>query len=288
MPSSQRSSVESRNAPNARALARHPRVAAVEGVHDRADDEGDAAEEVELLPDQRRGQQVEREAGQRDRVGRQPRVDQAVSHHRAPLDRRERRDHAALASRRALGGRRRAHVAGTGACCGAPAGTCAGVRKVQACGRSAASGARREQRDARDEQPEHRVDQEVVGGDHRQERDEERPQRPEDLGDAQAHQARQRPAEDHRAGDVHRGHGGVGVEEDVRDRAVAGYAGDLVDRVDEAPLGQEARRRGREQAVADQADRHADEQHVAHEVVAAVVGDVEVEQQRRRGSWSGR
>ena len=47
MPSSMRSSVESRNAPKA-CPARHARVAAVERVHDRADDERDPAEEEQL------------------------------------------------------------------------------------------------------------------------------------------------------------------------------------------------------------------------------------------------
>ena len=45
-----------------RALARHPRVAAVERVHDRADDERDAAEEEVVRPDEHGGDDVERQA----------------------------------------------------------------------------------------------------------------------------------------------------------------------------------------------------------------------------------
>ena len=58
IPSSIRSRVESRKAPNRRALARHPRVAAVERVHDRADDERDAGEEEEPLGDEHGGGEV--------------------------------------------------------------------------------------------------------------------------------------------------------------------------------------------------------------------------------------
>ena len=50
-PSSTRSSVESRNAPKP-ALARHARVAAVEGVADGADDEGDPPQEEVVYADQ--------------------------------------------------------------------------------------------------------------------------------------------------------------------------------------------------------------------------------------------
>ena len=86
-----RSSVESRNAPNGRALARHPRVAAVERVADRADDERDAAEEEVLLPDEHGGDDAEGEAGERDRVRREPRLDQPVAHERLVLARRRAR-----------------------------------------------------------------------------------------------------------------------------------------------------------------------------------------------------
>ena len=79
MPSSTRSSVESRNAPNGERLAGHARVAPVERVADRADDERDAARDPPALQDQHRGDDAEREAGERDRVRRQPRLDQTVA-----------------------------------------------------------------------------------------------------------------------------------------------------------------------------------------------------------------
>ena len=62
-----------------RALARHPRVAAVERVHHRADDERDAAEDEQPLGDQDGGDQVADQADHRDRVRRQPRLDQPVA-----------------------------------------------------------------------------------------------------------------------------------------------------------------------------------------------------------------
>ena len=68
IPSSIRSSVESRNAPNRVPLPDDARVAAVERVHHRADDEGDAAEEEVLLPDQHGRRQVADQADHRDRV----------------------------------------------------------------------------------------------------------------------------------------------------------------------------------------------------------------------------
>ena len=60
----ERSSVESRNAPNGGALARHARVAPVERIHDRADDKRDTAEEEVALPDERGGEHIQRQAGQ--------------------------------------------------------------------------------------------------------------------------------------------------------------------------------------------------------------------------------
>ncbi len=52
--------------------------------------------------------------------------------------------------------------------------------------------------------------------------------------------------------------------------------------VDEAPLGHEPRRRRREHEIADQRDRHRDHEHVAHEVEAAVVAQVQIQQRRDR------
>src|SRR5215218_353895 len=60
-------------------LARHPRVAAVERVHDRAEHEGDAGEEEEALGDQRGGDQVAEQPDHRDCVRSQARLDQAVA-----------------------------------------------------------------------------------------------------------------------------------------------------------------------------------------------------------------
>ena len=78
-PSSARSRVESRKAPNSEPLPDIRKVAAVERVHDRADDEGEAAEHEVAVDDQHRGGEVEHEPGHRDRVRRQPRLDQAVA-----------------------------------------------------------------------------------------------------------------------------------------------------------------------------------------------------------------
>src|SRR5690348_338113 len=61
------------------ALARHPRVAAVEGVADRAEDEGDPGEEEETLGDQHGGDQVAEQADHRDRVRGEAGVDQPVA-----------------------------------------------------------------------------------------------------------------------------------------------------------------------------------------------------------------
>src|SRR6185437_9272443 len=46
----------------------------------RADDEGDPAPDEELLPDQHGRHHVEHEPGERDRVGGQARLDQAIAH----------------------------------------------------------------------------------------------------------------------------------------------------------------------------------------------------------------
>src|SRR6185436_18269206 len=67
-----------------RALARHARVAPVQRVADGADDERDPAEDVLLLPDERRGDEVQEEAGDRDGVRREPRLDEPVAHELAP------------------------------------------------------------------------------------------------------------------------------------------------------------------------------------------------------------
>src|SRR4051794_1882798 len=74
-----------------RALARHARVAPVHRVAHRADDEGDAADDEELLPDQHGGDDVQDQAGDRDRVRREPRLDQAVAHDLAARARADRR-----------------------------------------------------------------------------------------------------------------------------------------------------------------------------------------------------
>src|SRR5207244_1065974 len=84
--------------------------APVERVHDRADDERDAAEEEEVFPHERRRRHVEREPGDGDRVGRQARLDQAVANQFAAFacpDRRARarpgaRPHPAGAPRRCV------------------------------------------------------------------------------------------------------------------------------------------------------------------------------------------
>src|SRR6185312_14718388 len=72
------------------ALAGHPRVAPIEGVHDGADDERDAAEHEQLPPDEDRGEDVQREPGERDRVGREARLDEPVAHELAALGGAER------------------------------------------------------------------------------------------------------------------------------------------------------------------------------------------------------
>ena len=60
------------------------------------------------------------------------------------------------------------------------------------------------------------------------------------------------------------------------------HAGQIRHRVDEAPLGQEARRRGREDRISHQSDQHGDREHVAHEVERAVVAHIQVDQCRKR------
>ncbi len=62
-----------------RPLARHPRVAPVERVADRPDDEGQAAEHVVVLPHEHRGDDAQREPRERDRVRGEPRLDQPVA-----------------------------------------------------------------------------------------------------------------------------------------------------------------------------------------------------------------
>src|SRR5680860_337446 len=62
-----------------RPLARHARVAPVHRVHHRAEDEGDPGEGEEALGHQAGGDEVADQAGDRDRVRRQPRLDQAVA-----------------------------------------------------------------------------------------------------------------------------------------------------------------------------------------------------------------
>ena len=216
-----RSSVESRNAPNGRALAGHARVAAVERVHDRADDEGEPAEEEELFPDQDSREHVQREPGQRDRVGRQARLDQPVADELATFSGADRSACASTgrpvgaatraASRGVLPGCHRVaryplavrRVAGTWA-----AGT---VEKRHAAGRARASQLAAVGRGAGGERSEQRVDDEVVGGDDDHERHHERVEQPEHAHEPPAREPGQRPADHQRERDVHRRHGRVGV-----------------------------------------------------------------------------
>src|SRR6476620_11311217 len=93
-----------------RPLARHARVAAVERVAHRSDDERDPADDVQLLPDEDRGDDVEDQAGDRDGVRRQPRLDQAVLHHLASGAAANGRTDA-LPARRPRGGLRVGHQA---------------------------------------------------------------------------------------------------------------------------------------------------------------------------------
>src|SRR3954453_15196248 len=90
-----------------RALARHARVAPVHRVADGADDEGDAADDEKLLPDQDGGDDVQHQAGDRDRVRREPRLDQAVADHLAARALAHRR----AGALRALAGLRVGHQA---------------------------------------------------------------------------------------------------------------------------------------------------------------------------------
>ena len=100
-------------------------------------------------------------------------------------------------------------------------------------------------------------------------------------------QPRQRHADHQRERDVHRRHRGVRVEERVDRDAVVVDAGEVRDGVEEAPLGEEARRRGREHGVADERDAERDHEHVAHEVEAVVVEEVEEDQRAERDRGLG-
>src|SRR4051794_17290536 len=62
-----------------RPLARHARIAAVERVAHRADDERDPAGDPPALQHEDGGDDTEPEAGQRDRVRREPRLDETVA-----------------------------------------------------------------------------------------------------------------------------------------------------------------------------------------------------------------
>jgi hypothetical protein len=63
-----------------RSLTRHPRVASIERVHDRAHDERDPGKKEQPSDQEPRGGEVERKARERDRVGGQARLDQTVAH----------------------------------------------------------------------------------------------------------------------------------------------------------------------------------------------------------------
>ena len=129
---------------------------------------------------------------------------------------------------------------------------------------------------------EHRVGQEVVAGGDDHEGHEQRVQGPGDARHAVLAQPRERDADQQREADVHRRDGRVGVEERVGHHRVVADAGEVRDRVQEAPLGEEARRRGRHHGVADERDAHGDHEHVAHEVEALVVEEVEEDQRAER------
>src|SRR3954451_15013545 len=94
-----------------RALAGHARVAAVERVHDRADDERDAGEEEVALRDEHGRDDVQREPRHRDHVRSQARLDErvacAVAYQTAALRRAQ-----ALASAAGPAAVRHAHASG--------------------------------------------------------------------------------------------------------------------------------------------------------------------------------
>src|SRR6202023_3660276 len=73
---------------------------------DRADDEGDAPEEEEPFPHKHRGEDIQREARERDRVRRQSRLDQAVADELAAFSVADRGAYLALAA--SVGGTSRA------------------------------------------------------------------------------------------------------------------------------------------------------------------------------------
>src|SRR4051794_13224639 len=111
-------------------LARHPRVAAVEGVHHRAENEGDAGKEEKALGDQRGGDQVAEQAHHRDRVRGESGLDQPVARIGAQL-----LPVAGAGTTAAPGWRRRSHP-GSGYYASTSRG--AGPRQAQASGRTRA------------------------------------------------------------------------------------------------------------------------------------------------------
>ena len=220
MPSSMRSSVESRNAPKLRALARHARVAAVERVADRADDERDAAEEVVLAEHEHGGDDAQREAGERDRVRRQARLDEPVAHQRLVLARR----------------RAGARVRAAGRACGAGNARRPAARRPRAAGAHAqAAGRARAKHDGRDGRrrrpraaPGKASNQQWLAVATTTKRDEQRVRAPERLRPQRgATIARHRHAEHQRERDVHRRHRGERVEERVGRRAVRRQPGEV-------------------------------------------------------------
>ena len=131
------------------------------------------------------------------------------------------------------------------------------------------------------ERAERGVEPEVVGGDHHDEGHDEGVDRPEHLEHAVLHEHDRRHRDHQRERHVHARHRGERVVEHVG--ALLGVLADEArDRVAEAPLGQEARRRGGVRHVADQREAHRDHEHVAHEVEGVVARDVEPDQERRR------
>ena len=172
--------------------------------------------------------EVEHQAGDRDRVRRQPRLDQPVARVAAPLGRRPR----LWAS--ALDGRTLLRLRGQ-ACLGLGAGDhdqAAGRRRASCRAATAATPATRRPGDG--------VEPEVVAGGDDHEEDEQRidgPQGPRDRACATG----SRGDPDHqREGDVHARHGRVLVEQQARRLRVLGDAGERRDRVGEARRREEA------------------------------------------------
>ena len=122
----------------------------------------------------------------------------------------------------------------------------------------------------------------MVGGHDHDPDDQQRPGDPEGLGEPMAADAEPGGPDHHREGAVHARHRGVGVDEDLDDRRVVVDVREVGDRVDEAVLRVEPRRRGREQRVADQRQPHRGHEHVADEVEGLVAEQVEPDEEGDR------